>query len=556
MLRWQSPRAPSRSRVGHVLLVTLTLAACDDPEKKEQGVDPVEARDAAAPDGSRDAAARDAEATRDAAPGDGSAPDRVVDAAADAARGDASGEDAPAVDAALRDAAAADASHQDAAVRDAAVADSASKDAAPKDAAPEPPPPDIDCNPTTDVNVPCSTLEDGTRVSWPAGTAMGPCRYGKRSCNAGVWGTCIGTVPPSAADRCDVPSDDSNCNGVFGEGCDCTDGTTRACGSDVGSCQRGVQMCVGGKWSPACVGAIEKAARDTCEPGNDDDCSGTANEGCACLNGAVETCGRVHPSLGDCVDRQVTCTQGAWPADACRATCNDCPAGACSPGACIDGVNTYSCNCPDGYSGQGTQRCVVEDKDDCPDSKPCAPGTCVDGDGTFTCECPADHMGDGTKSCAPIDDGCTGERMNEDWACGVCSECVSPDGNFFSESCSAQSGGGRACISGAWWALEARARCIDFECAFKCPNPDPCGAGARCVENPSLSTGWECDCLRGEYDLDRGRCGCTGVDCGPNKSCYETSDPSPEGALLCECAAGFEPGSDDPSTCVPASDGS
>jgi hypothetical protein len=274
------------------------------------------------------------------------------------------------------------------------------------------------CDPATDIDVACSLLEDGSAIEWPVGAPVGRCKAGKRSCVDGAWTACTGAVTPRSADSCSTMNDDSNCNGVLGENCQCTDGDTRACGSDLGSCKAGVQMCARGRWSSECNGAVTAAPADSCDANNDDNCNGSANDGCKCVNGSVSTCGQVLPALGDCLERAVTCTGGEWPTTTCAAQCNDCPASnPCAPGSCVDGQHTFSCECPAGTTGDGTQSCVAID--DCPAGDPCAPGTCVDGAETFSCACPSEYDGDGTQACTPKVTVCTSASIGMDAGPGV-----------------------------------------------------------------------------------------------------------------------------------------
>jgi hypothetical protein len=78
---------------------------------------------------------------------------------------------------------------------------------------------------------------------------------------------------------------------------------TRACsqGGALGTCAGGTQACtVGGQWA-AC--SILPAAADTCVLKNDDNCNGTPNDGCPCVEGTTRTC-------GVCNDGSQTCTNG------------------------------------------------------------------------------------------------------------------------------------------------------------------------------------------------------------------------------------------------------
>jgi len=52
-------------------------------------------------------------------------------------------------------------------------------------------------------------------------------------------------------------------------------------------------------------------------------------------------------------------------------------------GICTDGINSFTCDCEDGFSGDNCEVNI----DDCA-SFPCLNGgTCIDGVNTFTCQC-------------------------------------------------------------------------------------------------------------------------------------------------------------------------
>lgn len=288
------------------------------------------------------------------------------------------------------------------------------------------------CDPSTDQAVACSELEDGSQIVWPAGAPAGACKAGTKRCVAGAYTPCTGAVLPAVSDSCSSADDDSNCNGVASEDCQCTDGATRPCGIATGSCVAGTQTCVAGRWSSVCAGAVMPAAADTCDAMNDANCNGVVNEGCKCVNGTTSTCGQVLPSLGDCLERAVVCAAGQWPSATCTAQCDDCPlAYPCAPGTCVDGQHTFSCDCPAGYQGDGTQSCTVVN--DCPASAPCSPGTCVDGVNAFSCDCPSGYDGTGTQACTPHVTVCPGAAVGLDGGmgvrCGANAHClVSADG--------------------------------------------------------------------------------------------------------------------------------
>jgi hypothetical protein len=214
----------------------------------------------------------------------------------------------------------------------------------------------------------CSLDGNGNPINWPGGAPQGECKYGKKTCavlvasKGGEWGLCEGAVIPKTVESC--AGKDENCNGVIDDGCACTNGTTQPCGSAVGSCRKGQQTCVSGQWGASCVGSIIPKQFDTCDQGNDDNCNGTPNEGCTCINTTLRNCG---VNVGSCRYGKETCAQGQWGIcvnsiepkahDSCEAgnddNCNGTPNEGCD---CINGT-TKNCGSNVGSCSYGTQTC-------------------------------------------------------------------------------------------------------------------------------------------------------------------------------------------------------
>ncbi|NMC70440.1 MAG: hypothetical protein GYA57_10290 [Myxococcales bacterium] len=83
-------------------------------------------------------------------------------------------------------------------------------------------------------------------------------------------------VHPGAAETCD--GRDEDCSGTPDEGCACIGGETRPCGDwgDLGPCELGQQSCAAGAWGE-CTGGV-RPAEETCN-GIDDDCDGSTDDG-------------------------------------------------------------------------------------------------------------------------------------------------------------------------------------------------------------------------------------------------------------------------------------
>ncbi|MBL7206416.1 MAG: putative metal-binding motif-containing protein [Candidatus Aenigmarchaeota archaeon] len=179
-------------------------------------------------------------------------------------------------------------------------------------------------------------------------------------CNNGIDDDCDGTVD----EEYDIVDDE------IIETCICKGGDTRACGSDVGICTKGYQICVLGNWSQ-CIDDV-RGKEEICN-GMDDDCDGIIDDinnvthvsstRCACSGGnipALEDCNGIDDDCNGFIDDGVSC--------------------------CIEG-NTRSCGETEGECSSGTSRCVGGKWGDCfgaiiPVSEVCYDSLDNDCDGT------------------------------------------------------------------------------------------------------------------------------------------------------------------------------
>lgn len=145
----------------------------------------------------------------------------------------------------------------------------------------------------SEVRAETSVCQNG--ANQPCSSEIGACQIGVQICQDGAWGQCLGALMPSP-EICDGV--DNNCSGQIDEGLGCSQsltcepGSNRPCGSEVGSCQIGVQICQDGVWGQ-CLGA-KFPAKEICD-GVDNDCDGIVDEKGACSSSkpleAVEVSG-------------------------------------------------------------------------------------------------------------------------------------------------------------------------------------------------------------------------------------------------------------------------
>ncbi len=339
---------------------------------------------------------------------------------------------------------------------------------------------DDDCDGPIDEG--CACKEGDTTPCYtgnPSTKGVGVCAEGVATCDImGVWGDCVGETIPSD-ELCNGLDDD--CNGTIDDGLG-----TLSCG--LGACSTIVDACEGGN-PVACV-PLDPAPAETCD-GADDDCDGTIDEGCNCVDGKKQDC-YSGPSgtlgFGPCKQGKQTCAGGGW---------GECQ-GEVTPVA--EQCNGIDDDCDDDIDeDQGTTVCG---QGEC---KVVAPN-CVNGKPN-ACEPGSPQL----ETCNGKDDDCDGET---DESC--------PQG---------------VCVAGLCCASERA--CGDVCCAegqvcsfLQCVTP-----GDDCLDASECPPGSYCEYALGD---DGGNAMCQGVTVQEGK-CL----PAPP-----ECAPGQPPG--DPIACIEA----
>ncbi len=209
-------------------------------------------------------------------------------------------------------------------------------------------------------------------------------------------GTCAGTVvctadganvtcsntkkPGQTKEICDNKADD-DCdgltdealelvNGQSGLGCFCEEGKVRGCGSNVGACSAGTQVCVNGQWT-TCSGSVEPGT-EICN-NQDDDCDGVidnVNGGtskaatqCGCFNGAppkTEVCNDIDDDCDGLAEDGITC---CTPGQTRSCGLN---VGACKPGVQVcTGEFHWAGDCSNAILPRASEVCYNGQDDTC-----------------------------------------------------------------------------------------------------------------------------------------------------------------------------------------------
>jgi hypothetical protein len=228
---------------------------------------------------------------------------------------------------------------------------------------------DNDCDGRADNTVDnvCTCLIGSTQAcgAHPGRDGNGQCQAGSQRCegrsnnSTSTFGTCTGSVGPALQDTC-ANGDDANCNGIPNEGCACVNGQTRSCGpdTDVGPCQRGTQTCANGAFG-GCQGAVFPAPRN-CASGQDNDCDGRPDNAIDNVCECSPGSRRCEPSTGR---PQICASTGRW---------NDNGPACGSGSACSGGV----CACRTGFDEDNNGNCLLVDGQPCSNNSQCLNAVC------------------------------------------------------------------------------------------------------------------------------------------------------------------------------------
>ncbi len=328
-------------------------------------------------------------------------------------------------------------------------------------------------------------VDDGIPVGAPCGTDVGECVPGVNICMGGAL-VCDGAIGPMP-EVCD--NLDNDCNGMIDDGLP----VGEACGSSEGLCMPGTSRCIGGRM--VCEGSVGPT-RETCDC-LDNNCDGNVDE--------PPPDGTLCPAGSTCVDCQCalpcqssefgfTCPTGRAPETNSAGDCF-CVAPACDPTDCATQTVDQG----------GTTRCA-------PDSTDVSNCVCKNNTCTFACE--GVVCTDGTV-CDPndpsgrcVEDNCRG------LGCPSGQLCDTVSGDCMADPCAGVTcDADQACRNGV-----CEATCADVTC----PDGQVCQTGT-CVDDPcagvSCDAGQVCDPTDGSCVDDQ----CTGVHCPSGQVCDVTS---------------------------------
>ncbi|WAR08688.1 FBP1-like protein, partial [Mya arenaria] len=246
---------------------------------------------------------------------------------------------------------------------------------------------------------------------------------------------------------------------------------------------------------------------------------------------------------GACVDgvNFFTCNcLAGYTGSTCETNINECAGVTCNNGgACLDGVNMFTCQCLTGFEGAdcGTNN------DDCV-SHGCLNGAaCVDEPGSYSCKCVSGYSGD---FCETNDNDCLTNPCQNGGACAdgintyscTCipgytgTNCETDDDDCVSHGCL----NGAACVDepGGYTCTCSSGFNGDFcETNVNECSTNPCQNGGACTDGVNMYT---CSCIPGYTGTN---CETNDDDCVSHGCLNSAACVDKPGSYTCTCASGY-----------------
>ena len=218
---------------------------------------------------------------------------------------------------------------------------------------------DNNCDGVADEGCPCTNDDVSLCGEYPD---LRPCVLGRRVCENGVWGDCLGGVLPQA-ETCD--NIDNDCNGIVDNGYDLSS-DSKNCGACGVSCF----------YPNSTYSCSDYQCTHTCYPGFQD-LNGLASDGCeyGCLAtlGGVEVCDGIDNDCNGLVDEWFDLNTDVNNCGACNNKCEYihadpvCNQGVCEMSTCLAGYTDANKDSSDGCeylcTPEGEEVCDGADND-------------------------------------------------------------------------------------------------------------------------------------------------------------------------------------------------